>query len=262
MGVVDETDRTDTWSELQDDLVQRAAERNRRIHIGAAGVLAAAVVLASAVALRADDVDPAGPSSGVAPPRSSAPMNVDEQLAHDFVSAWFAHDRPRATSYVAPDATAYAVLGATTTPRQATGPGTLWRRNRLDEALGNELSVDGCWEIGAPSAETSRIGCLFTVDLLGLGELGRGPFPDNLFLVTVEDGEVVSFFTAIGANDYDEEGWGPFLAWVEDGRGPDLPDLDRLDDPDLAPREVGRTIRSWGRAGRDYVTALRSGEAT
>lgn len=260
--MVDETDRTDTWSELQDDLLRRAAERNRRIQAAAGGVLAAAVVLASAVALRADDVGPGDPSARVAPPRSSAPMNADEQLAHDFVSTWFAHDRSRATSYVAPDATAYAALGAMTTPRQATGPGTLWRRNRLDEALGSELRLDGCWEIGAPSAETSRIGCLFTIDLLGLGELGRGPFPGNLFLVTLEDGKVVSFFTAIGANDYDEVGWDPFLAWVEDGDGPDLPDLARLDDPDLAPREVGRTIRSWGRAGRDYVAALRSGEAT
>ena len=150
-------------------------------------------------------------------------MNADEQLAHDFVSAWSAHDRPRARSYVTPDATAYAALGATTTPRQATGPAVLWRRNRLDEALGSELRVDGCYEIGAPSQDASRIGCLYTVDLLGLGELGRGPFPDNLFLVTVEDGKVVSLFTAIGANDYDEEGWGPFLAWVEDGHGPDSP---------------------------------------
>lgn len=260
--MVDETDRIDTWSELQDDLVQRAAERNRRIQVAAGGVLATAVVLASAVALRADDVEPAGPSARVGPPRSSAPMNADEQLAHDFVSAWFAHDRPRAGSYVTTDTTAYVALGARSTPRPATGPDVLWRRNRLDAALGSELSVDGCWEIGAPAAETSRIGCLFTVDLLGLGELGRGPFPDNLFLVTLEDGKVASFFTAIGANDYDEEGWVPFLAWLEDSDGPDLPDLDRLDDPDLAPQEVGRTIRSWGRAGRDYVAAVRSGEVT
>ena len=261
MGVVDETHRTDMWSD-QDDLVQRAAERNRRIHIAAAGVLAAAVVLASAVALRADDVGPAGPLPRIAPPRSSGPMNADERLAHDFVSAWFAHDRPRATSYVAPDATAYGALGATSTPRPATGPGVLWRRNRLDEALGSELHVDGCYEIGAPSPDASRIGCLYTIDLLGLGELGRGPFADNLFLVTVEDGKVVTFFSAIGANDYDEVGWGPFLAWIEDGDGPDLPALDRLDDPAVAPREVGRTIRAWGRAGRDYLAALRSGEAT
>ena len=138
----------------------------------------------------------------------------------------------------------------------------LWRRNRLDEALGSELHVDGCYEIGAPSPDASRIGCLYTIDLLGLGELGRGPFADNLFLVTVEDGKVVTFFTAIGANDYDEVGWRPFLAWVEDADGPDLPALDRLDDPALAPREVGRTISSWARAGRDYVAALRSGEVT
>ena len=134
--MVDETGRTDTWSELQDDLVQRAAERNRRIQVAAGGVLAVAVVLASAVALRADDVGP-GPSDRVAPPRSSAPMNADEQLAHDFVSAWFAHDEPRAESYVAPDATAYAAFGAMSTPRPATEPDVLWRRNRLDEALGS-----------------------------------------------------------------------------------------------------------------------------
>ena len=39
--------------------MHRAADGNRRIHIAAAGVLAAAVVLASTVALRADDVGPA-----------------------------------------------------------------------------------------------------------------------------------------------------------------------------------------------------------
>lgn len=240
--------------ELDDVLVHRLAARNRRIHAAAAGVLAAAVVLVSAVALRPDADVQAGPPLRVPPSRSTGPMNADEQLAHDFVTTYFSYDRALAASYVA--------TGAAATSQRAPGVDVRWRQNRLDEALGNTFRVDGCYQIGSPSPVTARVGCLYTVDLLGLGELGRGPFPGNLFLVAVQDGQVVDFFTALGANDYDEVGWGPFLAWVEDGQGRGVPDLDDLDDPDVTERQVGRTIRFWRRMGREYVAALRSGEVT
>ena len=248
--------RTDTHPEPEDVLVRRVAARNRRIHAAAAGVLAAAVVLVSAVSLRPDGEADLR-TIRIMPSRSTGPMNADEQLAHDFVSTWFAYDRPLASSYLA--------TGVASTSRRTTqtpGADVPWRQNRLDEALGSAFRVDGCYQIGTPSPDSARVGCLYTVDLLGLSELGRGPFSGNLFLVSVQDGQVVDFFTALGANDYDEVGWGPFLAWVEDGHDRGVPDLDALDNPEVTAREVGRTIRFWQRMGRDYVAALRSGEVT
>ena len=243
------SDRTDTQVAPEDVLLQRVAVRNRRIHAAATATLAAAVLLVSAVALRPDGEGDLR-TIRLAPSRSAGPMNADEQLAHDFASTWFSYDRVAASSYLADGVARSSDLDA------------LRRRNRLDEALGSTSRVDGCYQIGTSSPASARVGCLFTVDLLGLGELGRGPFSGNLFLVAVEDGEVVDFFTALGANDYDEVGWGPFLAWVEDDHGSDVPAPDAIDDPEVTARQAGRTIRFWERMGRAYVAALRSGEVT
>ena len=250
----DEVGSTDTGSELQDLLVLCAASRNRRLQTSAVGGLAAAVLVVSALVLRPVDPAPDPSTLPVVPPRSRAPMNADERLAHDFATTYFAYDRRRAASYV--------VDGVTPTLRLAMGEGGWLRQNRLDEALGTRFRVDACYQIGTLSPQGARIGCLYTIDFLGLSGLGRGPFSGNLFAVAVEDGRVVDFVTAVGANDYDELGWGPFWSWVEHTRAADVPALERLEEPDLAPSEVTRALRLWRRLGREYVASLRSGEVT
>lgn len=245
--------RTDTELEMQEVFscgARLTTYRRRRWAV--AGLVAAALAVpGGAVWPTGDDPDP--PPEPDTPTRPIRPMNADEQVAHDFVSAYFAYDRRLAASYVA--------HGVTPGLRRDLGEKGWVRQNRLEQALGSEFHLDGCFQIATMKPDGVRVGCLYTVNILGLGEVGYGPFSGNLFAVAVRDGRVADFVTAVGANDYDEEAWGPFWTWVEDTHPSELPSLEAMDDPDLTPREVTRTIRAWRHVGRAYGEALRSGEA-
>ncbi|HEY0642359.1 MAG TPA: hypothetical protein VGD39_02995 [Nocardioides sp.] len=245
--------RTDTESELRETL-HRGSEaihrRNRRWVVG--GLAAVAVVAAGAVLWPAGH-ETRSATSPTTPTTSTAPMNADEQLAHDFVSAYAAFDRRLAASFVGDDAT--LTLGS------GRGPDGWKRENRLDEALGFDTHVDSCSQIETLAPDGTQVGCLYTSDLLGLAELGRGPFPGNLFTVTVRDGKVVDFMASAGANDYYEVGWDPFWAWVEDTHASDVPTLRSVEDPGLRPKQVDRVLRLWKQVGQEYVAALRAGTA-
>jgi RNA polymerase sigma factor (sigma-70 family) len=244
--------RTDTQAGLRDVLSLGAGvnqDRRRRWAIG--GLVTAALVVPGATAW------PTGNQSDVTldphvPIRSIRPMNAEEQLAHDFVSAYFGYDRRLAASYV--------VHGLVPGLRRDLGEKGWLRQNRLEQALHTEFHLDGCFQIATMNPDGVRVGCLYTVNILGLGEVGHGPFSGNLFAVAVDEGRVTDFVTAMGANDYDEEAWGPFWAWVEDTHASELPSLEAMDDPDLDAREVTRTIRAWRQVGRAYGEALRSGK--
>ena len=245
--------RTDPEPGLRDVLglgAELSQVRRRRWAIG--GLVAAALV-ASGAASWTTGSQPDSPLDPDTPTRSIRPMNAAEQLAHDFVSAYFGYDRRLAASYVAP--------GVVPGLRRDLGETGWLRQNRLEQALGSEFHLDGCFQIATMTPDGVRVGCLYTVNTLGLGDVGYGPLSGNLFAVAVRDGRVADFVTAVGANDYEEEAWGPFWAWVEDTHASAVPALEAMDDPDLTPKEVTRTIRAWRQVGRAYVEALRSGEA-
>lgn len=245
--------QTDTESKLQEVLSHGTDLSVRRRRTWAVGGLVAASLVACGAALWPTGHEPDPATHPATPTRSIRPMNADEQLAQDFVSTYFAYDRKRAASYVAE--------GATPALRRPLGAKGWLRQNRLEEALDTEFHLDGCFQIATVNPEGARIGCLYTVNILGLGEFGRGPFSGNLFNVTVRDGRVVDFLTTGGANDYDELAWGPFWSWIEDTHASEIPTLEEMDDPDLTAKEVTRMIRAWRQIGRAYVAALRSGAA-
>jgi hypothetical protein len=245
--------RTDTESELREMLhhgshtIQR---RNRRWAVG--GLVAAALVAAGAVLWPAGH-ETRSATSPTTPSTSVTPMNADEQLAHDFVSAYAAFDRRRAASFVGDDAT--LTLGG------MWGPEGWQRENRLGEALSFDTHIDGCFQTETLNPSGTEVGCLYTLDLLGLAELGRGPFPGNLFTVTVRDGTVVDLVGSAGANDYYEVGWDPFWAWIQDQHASQVPALQEVEDPDSTQKEFGRALRLWKQVGQEYVAAVRAGTA-
>ena len=245
---------TDTDARLEEVLSLGNDGTDRRRRTWAVGGLVAASIVLSAALVWQDGREPGAVVDPASPARSIGPMNADEQLAHDFVSSYFAFDRTRAASYVADDVTPAL--------RRELGEDGWLRQNRLEEALGTEGHVDGCFQIEAREPDDAGVGCLYTVGSLGLAELGRGPFSGNLFTVTLHDGKVVDFYTTTGANDYDEFVWGPFWSWIEETHASDIPALQEMDDPDLTRPEVARVIRLWHRVGQAYVAALKSGETS
>jgi hypothetical protein len=245
--------RTDTESELRETLhLGNQASHRRHRRWAAGGLVAAALVVSGAVFWPAGQ-EPDSATSPTPPTTSTEPMNADEQLAHDFVTAYATFDRRLAASFVGDDARLGLGSGS--------GKNGWLRHNRVDEALGADTHVDGCFQTEALSPDGTQVGCLYTYDILGLDELGRGPFPGNLFTVMVRDGSVVDFETSAGANGYFELAWEPFWAWIEETRPSEAAVLEKGDDPDLTPKEVDRVIRLWKQVGQDYVAALRAGEA-
>ena len=245
--------RTDTESELHEMLELGNRTSHRRHRQWAVGGLVAAALVVSGAVLWPRGQEPDSATSPTTPSTSATPMNADEQLAHDFVTAYASFDRRLAASFVGDDAT--LTLGG--------GRGTDgWKReNRLDQALGFDTHIDSCSQIETLTPDGTQVGCLFTTGFLGLDELGRGPFAGNLYTVTVRDGKVVDFMGSVGANDYDEVGWNPFWSWIQDTHAAEVPDLRKVDEPDLTPKEVSRVMRLWKQVGQEYVAALRAGTA-
>jgi hypothetical protein len=245
--------RTDTESGLHEMLDLGAKASHRRHRQWAAGGLVAAALVVSGAVLWPTGHEPDSAKGPTPPTTSTEPMNADEQLAHDFVTAYATFDRTLATSFLGD--------GVTLSLSRAWGNKGWLRQNRWDEAMGAEMTIEGCFETETLSPGGTQVGCLFSYDILGLDELGRGPFPGNLFTVTVRDGKVVDFVESPGANDYDEVAWNPFWAWVESERAAEVPALEKVDEPDLKPKEVARVIRLWEQVGQEYVAALRAGAA-
>lgn len=245
--------RTDTESELRETLDLGSEASHRRHRQWAVGGLVAAALVVSGAVLWPGSQEPHSATSPTTPTTSTTPMNADEQLAHDFVSAYAAFDRRLAASLVGDDAT----LGL----RSEWGKHGWLRQNKLAEALAADTYIDGCFQTETLTPDGTQVGCLYTVDILGLDELGRGPFTGNLYTVTVRGGKVVDFVESVGPNDYDEVAWNPFWSWIQDTHASEIPALQGLDEPDLAPKEVSRVLRLWKRVGQEYVAALRAGEA-
>ena len=245
--------RTDTQSELHEMLHHGSETIHRRNRRWAVGGLAAVAVVAAGAVLWPAGHETRSATSPTTPTTSVTPMNADEQLAHDFVSAYAAFDRRLAASFVGDDATLSLAADW--------GPDGWLRVNRFDEALGADTHIDGCFQTETLTPDGTEVGCLYAFDILGLAELGRGPFPGNLYTVTVRDGKVVDLEGSEGANDYSKVGWEPFWAWIEDIHAADVPTLRSVEDPDLKPKELDRVIRLWKQVGQEYVAALRAGTA-
>ena len=240
-------DGTNTEEELDRFLEDtgRSARRRRRTRV--AGGLAAVAALAALVVWHPDL------GANKADPDPATPERRAEQTAAAFVQAYGAFDRDRAASYLADDA-------ALTIWTDRDGNDHWKRGNRWLEAAGARVVLDKCDALWTAGTET-YVSCVYDLHALGSERLGRGPYPDNTFSLTVDHARIVdaSMELASRSNGFYEEMWRPFAAWVTRTH-PDAarqmyyryPQLDNAS-------ETPRSFALWRRMVPEFVAA-RAGE--
>lgn len=221
------------------DETEKDTRRRRRRWTGGALVAAAAagaiIVWVSGVG---DD-----PETGTTPEVATATAE-DEAVATAFLDAYRAWDRERAASYVADPAFVEALDRG-------------WMR--WSEAVGFTLLVDSCEE-GGSSATVTRVQCAFDYHALGSDELGLGPFSDNVFSISIRDGEIVTANEELEfmSNGFSEQMWEPFGAWVSRAYPEDAAIM-YADWPGTSlEAHSPRSIELWRQHTRDYVEAQQS----
>ena len=239
---------TDTQSQLE--TLHREAARHPRTDWAVGGLVAAAAVVAAVVwwqgSRDATNVEPAPPVD--------VPTQA-EQVATDFVEAWADFDRPRLASYIAD--------GATLKLGPVAGDSDGWRlENRFDQAAGFAMQLQECSETFG-SQDRIQVGCAFRLHMLGSDQLGRGPYDNGLFLLTVEDGEVVDASLSFSgvSNGYDDEMLHPFEAWMDEQHPEDAELMNAIWDAASTKAEIGASLQLWEQRTQDYVDAVRAGTA-
>jgi hypothetical protein len=225
---------------LQDD-TGRSARRRRRAWI--AGGLVAVAAAAALVVVRPDLGD-----------HRTAPEPVGqeqraEQTATAFAAAYGAFDPDQAATYLADNADL-----TIWTDRLGNDH---WRRgNRVLQALDTQFLLDKCdalWSTGP----VTYVSCVFDMHALGSERLGRGPYPDNSFSITVTDGRIVdaSMQLASRTNGFSREMWNPFARWVTRTHPADARVMYfEYPHTDFAS-ETPRSLALWRQHIRDYVEA-------
>lgn len=222
------------------EAVGRDDRRRPRLWGGLAAA-AAAVVAVGATLWPQSTPDPA--PAPLTPPRTLTPA---EQVATDFVAAAASYDRARMASYVAP--------GARLTYGHLIGPQGWKLANRYTEATRLLLYPDECYELFT-STRGTRVGCPFSFDWLGSDALGTGPFDNNLYQVTVKDGQVVEFTESIASND----SFDPFWQWLDSTHPDDRATLESWSDPEATGVAVSDALQLWQRRTNEFVAYAESG---
>jgi hypothetical protein len=175
----------------------------RRVWVaGAVAAAAAVAVIVWAMGLASGKPDSISPL----PARPVQP----EQVATAFVNAYADYDRPRLKSLLAGDAL-------------VNWP-DLSQNNLADEAIEFRILLDSCTELYPVGAGT-RVQCPYDVHALGSEQLGLGPYTNNRFLVTVQDGKIIAseIYFDYGNNGFNVQMWEPFVAWVTQHYPRDVP---------------------------------------
>lgn len=239
----DAMNHTRTEEQLEALLVDaERAGRRRWLGWGATALVAAAAAIALVVwtpGLGSDQ------SETVVP----APEPTAEQVAEGFLEEYGGFDRVRAAAYLADSAD--------------TGDNGDWRlENRFFQAIGFRLLLDPCEEQPS-SPDAALVLCAFDYHALGSDELGRGPFSDNSFDFTVQDGKIVAFNLSLTyhANGFSSQMWEPFAAWVSETHPEDGPVM--YDDwPDASSQALNETsFGLWEQRTREYVAVEKDSSA-
>ena len=168
---------TNTEEQLGRLQVDAGRSTRRRHRAWLAGGLVAAAVAAALIIWRP------GLGSDKADPEPVDQEQQAEQTAAAFVEAYGDFDTDRAATFLSDDA-------ALTIWTDELG-NDHWRRgNRVLQAFGAQILLDRCdamWSTGP----ATYVSCAYDLHALGSEQLGRGPYPDNAFSLTVEDGEIV-----------------------------------------------------------------------
>ena len=234
------TNTEEELERLQDD-TGRSARRRRRAWI--AGGLVAAAAAAALIVWRP------GLGSDKADPEPVGQEQRAEQTATAFVEAFGDFDEDRAASYLADD----AALSLWTDELG----NDHWRRgNRLLQAFGTQILLDECKALWSAGPAT-YVSCVFDLHSLGSEQLGRGPYPDNTFSLTVTDGQIVDASMELPSrtNGFYEEMWQPFAKWVIRTYPADAKVMYfEYPHTDFAS-ETPRSLALWRQHIRDYVEA-------
>jgi hypothetical protein len=235
---------TDTQTSLE--TLQQGIERDDRSR--RRGTVAVVLAIAASVAVGALLVsslvdgpggtdEPAGDPDGV-PSAVVAKRFLDRLAANDFEGM---------TSYLADDAA--VTLTAPTRDRDELLRQVLW-----SSAAGFRIVSSECAD-GTGSGEVSVVRCEFDYHGLGSEQLGRGPYSDASFRITVEDGSIIS---AVMSNPYDtngfrDEAWDPFGYWMATKYSEDAA-LMYVDWPDFTTAATGaRSTALWAEHLQEYV---------
>ena len=174
----DAMNRTDTRAELHTFVRETQRDTRRRRVAWAGGAVAAAAAVTAVVVIVTGGEQPAiEPAAPVDQPTEA------EQVATDFVEAYADFDRDLAASYLADDATV-------TLRGEPKGPDGWLVRNRWDQATALDLQLDQCFEHGTAAVGT-YVTCPYAIHRMHSAELGRGPFGNNIFELTIKDDKIV-----------------------------------------------------------------------
>ena len=228
----------------REDAGRHRTEHRRRRRTWIAGGLVVAAAAAALVVWRPDL------GSDKADPEPANQEQRAEQTATAFVEAYADFDPDRAATYLADDA-------ALTIWTDELG-NDHWRRgNRVLQAFGTRILLDKCdalWSAGP----ATYVSCAFDLHGLGSKQLGRGPYPDNTFSLTVKDGEIVDASMALPAgraNDFSEEMWRPFAKWVTRTYPEDAAVMYYKYPETNWASETPRSLELWTQHVKDYVEA-------
>ena len=239
----DAMNSTNTEEQLGRLLADTGQQRRRRRRAWVAGGLVA-VAAAAALVVWSPDLGN----------RKTDRTPVDreqqaEQTSSAFVEAYADFDPDRAATYLADDADLTIWTDKLGDDHWRRGLGWL-------EAAGTRMTLDSCSSLWSSGGAT-YVSCVFDVQGLGSEELGRGPYPDNTFSLTVEDGEIVdaSMELASRTNGFYEEMWRPFAKWVTRAHPEDAALMYyQWPETDWAS-ETPRSMALWRDHVQDYVEA-------
>jgi hypothetical protein len=201
----DAMSRTNTDGQLAELLEEtRTEDKRRRNHRVFGALVAAAAVAALTFWVAARDTDRAEPEP-------VGPISP-EQVATEYLHALAAYDVPRAEAYLSAE------------PELRKWDGVVvdldgWRAAQLwNQAAGFEMDPGACQTESAIQPGATRLRCPYVFRSLGSEELGLGPYSGSSYVITVQNGAIISASDVFEyvSNGYNVEVWEPFAAWVAD----------------------------------------------
>jgi hypothetical protein len=237
-------ERTIGSTAQQNEMKKVAVNRRSRKWLIAAAAASAALIVIGAVTLFARD-DATEPQSPAAPATTEAPAAVAaEEVAREFLDAYGAFDADLAMTYLTDDFF------------------SKWRpaeEFRLEiahfEAIGYQQMINNC-ELRNASASDISFRCGFDLHAIRSDEIGRGPYTDNYWDLTIRDGEIISaeWSWAYRANGFSREMWEPFAEWVSTEYPEDAAVM-YTDGTHTAQLLSDESIRLWDQHTREYAAA-------
>jgi hypothetical protein len=129
-----------------------------------------------------------------------------EQVANAYVQAHAGYDAERAVSYMSQQ------LRQDTDVVESLREGIRWL-----EAVDGQYLLRPCEQVSTDEDGT-LVRCGFEMHAMRSEELGLGPFGDNWFILTVQDGALTSVYLseAYLSNGFSEQVWVPFEQWLSE----------------------------------------------